>query len=227
MHPVVAALRRELEPLADGERATAMTAYLKDVAPFLGIPAAARRSAQRRAWRNLAPADRGDLVAAVDELLACPQREYHYAAIEWAARQHRLVEADQLDGDIRGWLLHVPWWDTVDSWQSLVINPLIVREPGLVTVMDTWNSTDDQWLIRASIQHQRGRGSATDLSLLFRLCAPHAADRRFFVAKAIGWALRDAAAVDPAAVITFVDQHPALTPVARREAKKGIARHGT
>jgi 3-methyladenine DNA glycosylase AlkD len=51
-----------------------------------------------------------------------------------------------------------------------------------------------------------------------------AGDREFFIAKAIGWALRDVTAWDPAAVQSFVDRHPDLSPVARREATKGLSR---
>ncbi len=224
MHPVVVRLRDEFQPLADPERAQAMRAYMKDISPFLGIPAAPRRAAQRRAWRGLEPTDRADLATAVDELLAQPERDYHYAAIEWAARWPRLIEPHDLSGTIRSWLLTVPWWDTIDSWQSLVINPLIGREPELVAVMWDWNGDDNQWLIRISIQHQRGRKEGTDLPLLFALCEPHIRDPRFFVAKAIGWALRDAAAVDPSAVTRFLAAHPGATAVARREAIKGIDR---
>jgi len=41
----VTAVRAVLEPIADADRAAAMQAYMKDVAPFLGVPAPARRAA--------------------------------------------------------------------------------------------------------------------------------------------------------------------------------------
>ena len=40
----------------------------------------------------------------------------------------------------------------------------------------------------------------------------------------IGWALRDATRWDPRGVQAFVDAHPALSTVARREAVRGLAR---
>jgi 3-methyladenine DNA glycosylase AlkD len=44
------------------------------------------------------------------------------------------------------------------------------------------------------------------------------------VAKAIGWALRDYSYTAPEAVATFVDDHPELTNLAKREALKAIVR---
>jgi 3-methyladenine DNA glycosylase AlkD len=100
---------------------------------------------------------------------------------------------------------------------------MVSARPELIDVVWRWNGAGDQWLVRASIQHQRGV-KAPDLELLFALCDPHTADRRFFVAKAIGWALRDATRQDADAVARFIARHPELPPVALREARRGIAR---
>lgn len=218
------AVQEQFESLRDADRAPAMAAYMKDVAPFLGIGAAARRKAQRVAWASLPPPDREQLLAGCEELQGMPEREYHYAATELLGRWLMLVKPPDLDAAVRRLLLTLPWWDTIDLWGSAVITPLVRRQPQLREVMWRWNGTDDQWLIRASIQHQRGLGAATDVSLLLALCEPHVADRRFWVAKGIGWALRDATQIDVAAVAGFVAAHPDLSAVARREATRGITR---
>ena len=46
------------------------------------------------------------------------------------------------------------------------------------------------------------------------------ADKEFFIAKAIGWALRDLSRIDNREVIRFLAEHPDLKSVAVREAKK-------
>ncbi len=213
----------EFEPLTDPQRADAMAAYMKQPF-FLGISAPKRRAAQRAAWRDVATPSSQELCLAAAQLRALPQREYHYAAAEILGRWVRQLEPWRLDADVRDALLHQPWWDTVDLLGSEVVTPLVRREPELVAVMWEWNATDDQWLIRASIQHQRGCKSDTDVPLLLALCEPHVSDRRFFVAKAIGWALRDTTRIDVVAVSDFVDEHPDLAPVAKREARRGIDR---
>lgn len=219
----VAALVPPLRAAADPERAQAMAAYFKRE-PFLGVGVPERRAAQKRAWRGLATPTADQLCAAERLLAAEPEREFQLAGIELLGRWQRLLGSERLDTDVRTSVLDRPWWDTVDSLNSYVINPMVRARPELVSVMWDWNGTDDQWLVRASIQHQRGNKDATDLDLLFALSQPHTADRRFWVAKAIGWALRDAARVDADAVETFVGAHPELAPVARREAMRGIAR---
>lgn len=101
---------------------------------------------------------------------------------------------------------------------------MVRRHPELSAVIDDWSATDDQWLLRAAIQHQRGLGAETDVPRVLQLCSDHATDRRFFVAKAIGWALRDLSRIDLTAVAKFVADNPDLPPVARREAVRGLER---
>lgn len=211
-------------PLADPERGAQEQRYMKDVAPFLGLVTAERRKAQRAAWRGMDEPPEPDLWAAVTALWQRPEREYHYAAIELVARFRVIVAPERLDHEIRDLVVTKSWWDTVDLASSTVINPLVTAHPNLVAVMWQWNRSGDQWLVRASIQHQRGRGNTTDVPLVIAMCAPHADDRRFFVAKAIGWALRDLARVEPGAVRAFLAAHPRLPAVARREADRGLAR---
>ena len=62
----------------------------------------------------------------------------------------------------------------------------------------------------------------TDVDRLLRACAARAGSPDFFVRKAIGWALREYARTDPAVVRAFVEAHPELSPLSRREALKGL-----
>jgi 3-methyladenine DNA glycosylase AlkD len=76
------------------------------------------------------------------------------------------------------------------------------------------------WLNRAAIQHQRGRKTNTDIPLLLEFLDAHADESEFFIAKAIGWALRDLSRVNNSAVKKFLKAHPELNRVAVREAQK-------
>lgn len=213
-----------LAPLADPERAGPMAAYMKGVAPFLGVMTPERRRALRAAWAPL-PTPTADDVATVScALWALPEREYQYAACDLIARHVKALPAGFVADPVQDLLTTVPWWDTVDSLGSAAITPLVARDPANVELMWTWLDSGDRWLIRAAIQHQRGLKESTDLDRLLTMCDRFADDREFFIAKAIGWALRDVTAWDPAAVQSFVDRHPDLSPVARREATKGLSR---
>lgn len=218
----ISATRSALEPLANPDRAPGMSAYMKDVAPFLGIPTPERRAAQRLAWSPLPPPSVEDVARIAQQLFALPEREYAYAACDLIATHQRRLGDTFLADPVEHLLLTRPWWDTVDSLVTSAVCPLTLRHPHLVDLMWRWWRSGDRWLVRAAIGHQRGRKGQTDLALLFSLCDGYASDREFFIAKAIGWALRDVSRWFPDQVRGFVDGHPDLSPVARREALRKI-----
>ena len=220
----VEATVRALQPLADPARAAPMATYMKGIAPFLGIGTPDRRKALRVAWKGLPAPSESTLVNASTALWNMEEREYQYAACDLLARHSRLLSSAFVATPTQDLLTTKPWWDTVDSLGSAVVSPVVARDRALVELMWAWLDSGNTWLIRAAIQHQRGRGDQTNVPFLLRMCDRFAADREFFIAKAIGWALRDVTAWAPSSVQDFVDDHPDLSPVARREAIRGLAR---
>jgi 3-methyladenine DNA glycosylase AlkD len=214
----VAAVRGVLEPVADAGRAPAMQAYMKDVAPFLGVATPARRSAVRPLGRP--PADL--LPAVCRALWREPERELAYVAADWLVAAARRGPAEWL-GLCEELVRARSWWDTVDTLAHAV-GALVVAHPELVNEMDRWVADDDMWVARAAILHQLGRKGATDRERLFRLCLARADDPRFFLRKAIGWALRDLAWTDPTAVAAFVEANrKTFSALTIREATKNLA----
>lgn len=216
-------LRHAFTAVAVLADAAPMAEYMKHVAPFLGVKADARRRVVRHWCAHMTVSTASAVVTLAQQLVAEPEREFHYAAADVAAYWRNLLDASFVAQHADTFLLQQPWWDTVDLWGSDVINPLCVRYDCMAT-MWRWNASSNRWLIRASIQHQRGRKHAYDVELVLALCVPHVADSEFFVAKAIGWALRDMAKYQPARIQQFVEAHPQLSVVARREAMRGLHR---
>ncbi len=223
IHTWLGATVDALAPLADPARALPMAQYMKDVSDFLGVPAPDRRRALATAWTPLSPLDEQSLAAVCAALWELPEREYQYAACDLIAKRSSTLSAGFVPEVAQKLLTTKPWWDTVDSLGSAAVTPLVERHR-LVELMWSWLDSGDRWLVRAAIQHQRGLKERTDLDRLFAMCDRVAAEREFFIAKAVGWALRDTTALAPAAVQSFVDDHPRLSPVARREAIRGLAR---
>lgn len=213
-----------LVPLASPSAADAMAAYMKQVAPFLGVAAPPRRRAQRQAWAALPAPSEAEVTLAVQGLWALPEREYHYAACDLIASATPRLSAAFVPDVVEGLLVDTPWWDTVDGLGTAAVTPLVARHPDLVPLMWSWLDSGDRWLIRAAVQHQRGLRDRTDVDRLLAMCDRVADDREFFIAKAVGWALRDVTSWHPDAVRSFVDEHPGLSAVARREALRGLAR---
>ena len=220
----VRATRAALEPLASSPDAAAMRSYMKDIAPFLGVKSTPRRQAQRAAWAELPRLSPREVASVAESLWAQPEREFQYAACDLLARHARQLSGDFVVDPTEAFLQDRPWWDTVDALGNAVITPLVDRHPDQVGTMWRWWASGDRWLIRAAIGHQRGLGPRTDLDRLFTMCDRYADEREFFIAKAIGWALRDVTRWDADAVQGFVDEHPELSTVARREAQRGLAR---
>jgi 3-methyladenine DNA glycosylase AlkD len=217
-----------LEPAGDPGRARDMSAYMRDRFPFIGIPTPRRRGLLAESWGDLPEPSPDELAAATDQLWRLAGREYQYAACDLLGRflgtprrAHRFGPGF-LTSAVLPLLTSKPWWDTVDSLRAVAVGPLVAAHPGLVETMRTWVEDDDPWLVRSAVIHQLGYGRATDEALLLELCARRADDREFFVAKAIGWALRTHARHRPDAVRQFCTDHPELTPLARREALKHL-----
>ena len=222
--PLVAEIRDAFEAAAEPEIAPDMARYMKSVSSFLGLKTPQRRAAITPILKQAGRLTTTELLGLVDELYAQPEREFKYAACDVLARFNKRVPSDWIDSHVRRWLLTEPWWDTVDSLVSAVIAPVTARNPSLEPVMASWLASDEMWLQRAAIGHQRGRKQATDVALQLRYCAAVASDTRFFIAKAVGWALRDLSAIDLAATKQFVADYPLLPKVAAREALRGIER---
>lgn len=218
-----------------------MRAYMKHLFPFFGIATPRRRligcevldlagCARRTAYEI----DEAWLAAFTRDLWQRDEREHQYAALDTLAIHQRRLGPSFVTEVAAELVVDKAWWDSVDGMQSAVIGPVVARNPVLISAVRTWLESPridrrpngcfspELALVRAALIHQLGRGETVDQALLFEFCAARATDREFFVAKAVGWALRDYSYTDPAAVEQFVASHPELTPLAQREALKAI-----
>ena len=223
---VVTATQGALGPLADPARAPDMAAYMKGVAPFLGISAPERRRALRQAWKGLNHPSSQELGSAAVSLMQLPEREHHYAAYDLIERYRSSVDVYFLDGYVTDLLTTKPWWDTVDGLVTAAVSPLC-RQFDADWLIDEWSESGNRWLIRSAITHQRGWKRETNVNRILHLCNRHWSDGEFFIAKAIGWALRDIAWLDPAAVEEFLADQVGRNIVAEREALRGLSAQAT
>jgi 3-methyladenine DNA glycosylase AlkD len=219
---VVARATSALTPLRDPARAAEMQRYMKNVAPFLGIPAPDRRAVLKASWKGIDQPASAELGEAAQAFMALTEREYHYAGFDLIDRFRRQADDLFLDRYGTALLTTKPWWDTVDGLVSAAVSPLckVVDQSALI---EEWSESGNIWLIRSAITHQRGWKDDTDIPRVLELCDRHWGNREFFVAKGIGWALRDIARMNPASVSGFLDLHPLKNSVATREALRGIA----
>lgn len=207
---------------ADPGRAAPMRAYLKDVAPFLGLPSPVRKELTRAVLAGTARPDEADLTAVALRCWALPEREYAYFAVDYLRRHVRRLSSGFLPV-ARHLVTAVPWWDTVDALAAHVVGALVAADPKLTAVMDAWIDDPDLWVARTALLHQLRFKESTDTQRLFAYCERQAGHPDFFIRKAIGWCLREYAKTDADAVRSFVAAHrDALAPLSVREALKNV-----
>ena len=215
----VQALTEQLPPLGNKKVAYGAHAYMKGIAPFLGVQAPERRKLFKEIFKTLPIPTSNELGLTARALWKLPEREYHYAACDLIDYFIDCADKNFLADHVEFLVTQKSWWDTIDTLGSVAISPLTIKYPS-VKLMRSWNKSSNMWLNRAAIQHQRGRKSETDIALLFEFLDEHARESEFFIAKAIGWALRDLSRIDNRAVKKFLADHPELNRVAVREALK-------
>ena len=208
-----------LTSLGDSEVAFGAQAYMKGIAPFIGVRAPERRKVARGLASKLPRPTSDELGQTARALWRLQEREYHYFACDLIEMFIKCADKNFLADHVEFLLSHKSWWDTVDLLGSAAVSPLTLKYPS-VTLMRKWSKSSNIWLNRASIQHQRGRKNDTDIPLLLEILDYHSDQSEFFIAKAIGWALRDLSRVNNLEVKKFLREHPELDKVAVREALK-------
>ena len=217
---LAAELRAALREAADPALAPGQQAYMKSAMPFLGVRVPEVRAIARRLARGVTEAE--VLRATALELWRdAAYREERYAAGELMALR-----------PMRGRLELLPvheemirtgaWWDHSDEVAHRIAETLDAHPSELAALLRAWARDDDLWIRRVAIIGQLGRRDGTDRALLAEAIEANLGDPEFFIRKAIGWALRDLAKTDPEWVRAFVDAHPGLSPLSRREALRAL-----
>jgi 3-methyladenine DNA glycosylase AlkD len=227
---LVRLVRDRLADAADPERAEPMRAYMKSAMPYRGVTSVPLRTICRTTYDEHPLPDRDAWESCVRELWdGATYREERYAAM--ALTRHRLYRVHQDPGTLdlyRHLVVSGAWWDFVDSLASHNVGDLLVAHPAEVTpVVRRWAVDDDLWLRRTAMICQLHRKDATDVDLLREVLEANLESsrhgREFFVRKALGWALRQHARVDPDWVRAFVAEHEDdLSGLSRREALKHL-----
>ncbi|MGV9881279.1 DNA alkylation repair protein [Streptomyces sp. NPDC003006] len=219
---VLARLLPSCTAAADPRRAAQMRAYMKDIAPFLGLTSPVRRELSRAVLAGTPRPDEADCAAIALRCWGLPEREYAYFAVDYLRRHVRRCSSGFLPV-VRHLVTTRPWWDTVDLLAAHVVGGLVAADPRLRTVMDEWIEDEDLWVARTALLHQLRFKSATDAERLFAYCVRQSGHPDFFVRKAIGWCLREYARTDPEAVRAFVGrERDRLAPLSVREALKNL-----
>jgi 3-methyladenine DNA glycosylase AlkD len=223
-HPLVTAIRARFAPHANASNAKHMAAYMKTDMPFFGIKKPMTGPIVREAIRAHPITTHKEYRAAVEALWSEPEREMKYAALSVARARRQFITMQSMPL-YRRLIVEGAWWDFVDEVADhLVGRVLLLERAKAAPLMRRWIGDEKHmWLRRAAILCQLKHKKETDEAMLFDFCLRRAHEKEFFVRKAIGWALREYAYVNPAAVRAFISRHRTkLSPLTLREAAKHL-----
>ncbi|OYU84296.1 MAG: DNA alkylation repair protein [Flavobacterium sp. BFFFF2] len=222
MKTIINDLISALHAAADAERAVGMTAYMKYNFPFLGIQTPIRRRILKVWNQQHAPEIKNNVRAIVRALWQLPEREFHYCAVDLLVKnlKNKWEVADELL--IYELLTTHAWWDTVDLLAKYGLGGYLQQFPEKRDlILESYLASDQFWLQRSTLIFQLDYKSKTDVELLKALSLHFKGDKEFFIRKAIGWAWREYARVNPELVRQWIPQS-GLSPLSVREAMKHL-----
>lgn len=211
--------------------AQAMSAYLRNQFPFLGLKSVARRNIikpyfkeAKQEARALSKVNLGIPIIDWNFVQECWQqeeREFQYVATDYLNDMQTYLKKDDIN-HLKKLITTKSWWDSVDALVKRV-GYLQTQYPELKETIIEWSVSDNLWLRRVAIIHQLSMKEATDTQLLTRTIMNNLGSNEFFINKAIGWALRDYARINEEWVKNFLRQYQTeLAPLSIREASKHI-----
>ncbi len=222
---ILAALREAADPV----RAPRQQAYMKSGMPFLGVAVPqCRRIVGSVSGAHPLP-DAGAWEAAILDLWrGAIHREERYAAVELLlfGRYARWLEPARVPL-VEELVVTGAWWDYADPIAARGMGTMLAAHPRPVkALLRGWARDGDIWKRRTAMLAQLRAKRATDTALLADAIRPSIGSSEFFLRKGIGWALREYSRTDPGWVTAFVESHPGLSPLSRREALKHLAPKG-
>lgn len=218
IEPIVHSMRSS----ADAEKAAAMSKYMRDLFPFLGISQPRRKELLKEHVQSYGkPTTAEEILHAAEELWVQEEREFAYIAMGLLEGGVKFFDLSHIHR-IERFIVTNSWWDTVDGLATCTVGGVMSRYPDAWAAhAERWITSDNMWLNRTGILFQLKYKSKTDTGLLRRAIEAHHDSKEFFLQKAIGWALREYAKTNSEWVLAYVEEHD-LMPLSRREALRRL-----
>jgi 3-methyladenine DNA glycosylase AlkD len=223
---MLAELRSELRKASDPAKAGQMQAYMKSSMPFHGVPSPILKKVTRDFFSKV---EIKTSKAWQENVLGLWRnagfREERYSALAFAgdkrASPFQTLAAMPMYEEL---IVTGAWWDYVDTIASHRVGGILRLYPNAMKKkMLQWSRCPDIWKRRTSIISQLGFKKETDLDHLYTCIEPSLGSKEFFLQKAIGWALREYAWLDPKEIRRYVKANESrLSPLSKREALKNI-----
>lgn len=217
-----------LEPLiqlfeenSNEDDAIPMAKYMKNHFEFLGLKSPLRRDLQKLFFKVNGLPNINNLEKIVNELWNKPEREYQYFAMDLLDKMKNklpkktIILYEKL-------VVSKSWWDSVDMIAAKLIGNHIMKYKDLEQLTRNWSTHENMWLRRTALLYQLKYKDQTDTKILDNYIEHNTGSNEFFINKAIGWVLREYSKTNPKYVVNFVNAHPKLSNLSKKEALKRI-----
>lgn len=225
---LIAQLRAQGTP----ERAAGEKKYLRSDLNFHGVTVP-QCTVILKAWLKAHPSLKSDEMGALAAALwASDWHEERTLAIFLLEERRKLLTLDHLP-IIETMMREANTWAHIDEIAVHLVGALLDRHPEVMRAhLLRWAGDGNFWVRRVPVLAQNGqfRKGGGDFALFEQIAAPMleegktwTKDERFFIRKAIGWALRELCKHHPDWVVDFVNRHHArMSGLTLREATRKL-----
>lgn len=211
-------LKKKFEKNRNNDNAINMSAYMRNLFLFYGLPTPKRRTLYKQFLKE----EKSKKIIDWDLLDKCYEdeyREFQYFVIDYLAIMQKILKFEDIPR-IKKYIKTKQWWDTIDSLNRIVGNIAFVDER-INDLMIEWSINEDFWVRRIAIVHQLCRKDKTNTQLLEKILVNNLESPEFFINKAIGWSLRDYSKTNPEWVRNFIETYKdKMDKLSIREASK-------
>jgi 3-methyladenine DNA glycosylase AlkD len=220
--PFIQSLENTFQEKSHPENAFAMAKYMKNHFLFFGVKTEDRRFIFKTIWKENQQEVTENARVIAWELFTKSQRELQYCGIEILIKELKKNYKKEDIQLIEKLIVTNSWWDSVDVIAKYILGQYLLEHP-LETekVIERFSNSENMWLNRSAILFQLGYKQKTNFDILKSECEKHKNSNEFFIQKAIGWALREYAKINPEAVKNYVI-HTNLKNLSQKEALKHI-----
>lgn len=212
-------LRELLLEHRNEQDARQMEKYMRDQFVYIGLRAPAMKALFKQFVAEKGLPKREELHEVILELWGYPERELQMAALSILTQMKKTFVIGDLNL-LETIIQQKSWWDTIDHIAKHLVGPFFQMYPEMKRPsLEKWLKSKHLWLVRSCILFQLGYKQETDKELLVEMIERSKHIKDFFIEKAIGWALREYAKINPDFVKDYVETH-ALPKLSVREALK-------
>lgn len=210
---ILKGLRDELKSLGDPGRRASAQRYFREEISLHGVSSADVKRIDRDYFSTVKELEKNYIFSLCEELWRSPYFEENIIACNWADRQSKRFEPDDILIFGRWLGNYVTNWATCDTLCNHAIGNLVMKYPREIEKPRKWTGSDNRWMRRGasvSLIIPARRGQFTND--IFWIAGKLLSDKDDMVQKGYGWMLKATSEANLQMVFDFVMKHRGSMP---------------